>query len=92
MASYVYQCGRCGAWEVSLPMGTAPTTSSCPSCGSPSPRRFTAPMIARTPAAVTRARLGEEASRDQPQVTTSVPDKPARPAPHDPRWSKLPRP
>jgi hypothetical protein len=49
-------------------------------------------MIARTPAAIARARLREDASRDEPQVTTSVPAKPTRPAPHDPRWSKLPRP
>jgi hypothetical protein len=49
-------------------------------------------MIARTSPAVARARLGEEASRDQPQVTTSVPDKPTRPVRRDPRWSTLPRP
>jgi hypothetical protein len=49
-------------------------------------------MIARTPAAIARARLREDASRDEPQVTTSVPAKPTRPAPHDPRWSTLPRP
>lgn len=92
MASYVYQCGRCGPWEVTLRIGTAQSSSPCPGCGAPGPRRYTAPMITRTPASVAGARLGEEASRDQPQVTTSVPDKPARPAPRDPRWSTLPRP
>lgn len=92
MASYVYRCGRCGPWEVQLPIGTAQGTSPCPTCGAPGPRRYTAPMIARTPAAIARARLREDASRDQPQVTTSVPARPARPAPHDPRWSTLPRP
>jgi hypothetical protein len=49
-------------------------------------------MLARTPTAMATARLREEASRDAPQVTTSVPGRPTRPTRTDPRWSTLPRP
>ena len=92
MTSYLFECDRCGPWEARLPMGTAEPTRPCPACGSPGLRRFTAPMLARTSPGFAAARVREEASRDEPQIATSVPAKPARPAPRDPRWSTLPRP
>jgi hypothetical protein len=92
MASYLYECSRCGPWEIRLPIGTAEGGRPCPTCGEPGRRRYTAPMLARTPRRVATARAREEASRDEPKVVTAVPEKARRPARQDPRWSKLPRP
>ena len=92
MAGYLYECGQCGPWEIRRPIGTAETTSPCPECGRPGRRRYTAPLLARTPRNVAAARLREEASADAPEVTTSVPRAVHRPTRRDPRWSALPRP
>jgi putative FmdB family regulatory protein len=92
MATYVYRCPDCGPWDVWLPMGTAGATADCPACGSAAPRQFTPPLLSRTAAPVAAARLREEASRDAPAVTTSVPKAVGRPVPRDPRWQALPRP
>lgn len=92
MAGYLYQCATCGPWEVQRPIGTAESTSSCPVCGAPGRRRYTAPLLGRTPRAVATARSREEASADAPAVTTSLPRTATRPAPRDPRWNALPRP
>jgi putative FmdB family regulatory protein len=92
MAGYVYRCGECGPWEIQRPIGTADSTSSCPVCGATGRRLYTAPLVSRLPQAVATARLQEEASRDAPAVTTSVPRAVGRPARRDPRWSTLPRP
>jgi putative FmdB family regulatory protein len=92
MAGYLYECRDCGVFEVQRPIGTADPTSPCATCGAPAVRRYTAPMLGRAPDAVTRARAQEEASRDAPAVTTSVPPAISRPTPRDPRWSSLPRP
>jgi putative FmdB family regulatory protein len=92
MATYVYRCPDCGPWDVRLPMGTAGAAAACPACGRTAPRQFTPPLLSRTAAPVAAARLREEASRDEPAVTTAIP-KAARPAaPRDPRWRALPRP
>jgi hypothetical protein len=92
MAGYLYECGQDGPWEIQRPIGTAESTSSCPVCGGPGRRRYTAPLLARTPRAVATARQREEASADAPAVTTSVPRAVGRPAQRDPRWNALPRP
>jgi putative FmdB family regulatory protein len=92
MAGYLYRCGQCGPWEVQRPIGTAETTSTCPRCGAAGPRLYTAPLLSRTPQAEAKARSGEEASRDAPAVTTSVPRAVGRPARRDPRWNALPKP
>ena len=92
MAGYLYRCEQCGPWEVQRPIGTADSRDVCPVCGAPGRRVYTPPLLSRTPAAVAGARQREEASRDAPQVTTSLPARPARRAPQDPRWSRLPRP
>jgi putative FmdB family regulatory protein len=92
MATYVYRCPDCGPWDVRLPMGTAGPTVNCPACGTVAARQFTPPLLSRTAAPVAAARLREEASRDAPTVTTSVPRAVSRAAPRDPRWQALPRP
>jgi hypothetical protein len=92
MAGYLYLCGQCGPWEIQRPIGTAESTNPCPVCGRPGRRRYTAPLLARTPTKVAAARLREEASTDAPAITTSVPRAVGRPTHRDPRWSALPRP
>jgi putative FmdB family regulatory protein len=92
MAGYLYECRQCGPWEVRRPIGTAESTAECPRCGASGGRRYTPPLLSRTPRAVSMARGREEASRDAPAVTTSVPRAASRPAPRDPRWNSLPRP
>jgi putative FmdB family regulatory protein len=92
VVSYVYACETCGPWEIRRPIGTAQPVSSCPECGAPGRRRYTAPLLAHTPGPVTAARLREEASGSEPAVTTAVPRAAGRPARRDPRWSALPRP
>jgi len=92
MAGYLYECGQCGPWEVQRPIGTAESTAGCPVCGAPGRRRYTPPLLSRTPRAVTSARQREEASRDAPAVTSGVPRAARRTTPQDPRWSALPRP
>jgi putative FmdB family regulatory protein len=99
MATYGYRCARHGPFEVHRPIGTAPATVSCPSCGGRSTRVFTPPMLGiadrNRVAVIDRA----EASRSEPAVVSAPP--PARrasgghlaPAPRlDPRTRRLPRP
>jgi putative FmdB family regulatory protein len=92
MAGYVYRCAQCGPWELQQPIGTADSTSTCPGCGSLGRRVFTPPLVSRTARPVAAARLREEASRDEPEVTGAVPAQAARRRPLDPRWTTLPRP
>ena len=92
MPTYLYRCPDCGPFEARLPMSAAGATADCPTCGTAAPRRFTPPLLSRTPAPVDAARSREEASRDAPVVTTSLPEAPRRPAPRNPRWQSLPRP
>jgi putative FmdB family regulatory protein len=92
MAGYLYECRECGPWEVRRPIGTAEPTATCPACGALGGRRYTAPLLSRSPKAMSMVRAREEASRDSPAVTTRVPGAVGRPAPRDPRWSALPRP
>lgn len=102
MATYRYRCSADdadGAVEVSRPIGTAPATIACPTCGAPSVRVITAPMLGLADrsrmAVIDRA----EASRSEPDVVSAVPAA-ARAAPRrpptgqrlDPRTRKLPRP
>jgi hypothetical protein len=92
MAGYLYECGQCGSWEIHRPIGTAESTSPCPGCGRPGRRRYTAPLLARTPRNVAAARSREEASADAPAVVSNVPRAVGRPTRRDPRWNNLPRP
>jgi len=92
MATYLYRCECCGPWEVRRPIGTAESAGRCPGCGASGRRVYTAPLLNRAPREVVLARSREEASGDAPEVVTAVPPKPSRPAPWDPRWSRLPRP
>jgi putative FmdB family regulatory protein len=95
MALYAYRCGQDGPVDVRRPIGTAPATVACPTCGDEAERIFTAPMLGfadRTRvAAIDRA----EASRTEPTVVSTLPSRAtraSRPAPLDPRTAGLPRP
>lgn len=92
MVRYEYRCPACGPWTVALPMGAADAHRTCPVCGDPAPRRWSAPLLNRMAPAVARERLREEASRDVPEVVTSVPPAARRRPPSDPRRARLPRP
>ncbi|MCI2238297.1 hypothetical protein MO973_27765 [Paenibacillus sp. TRM 82003] len=73
MAQYEYRCDRDGALEVSRPIGTAPATFECPSCGRPAPRSFTGPMLSFAPRALVRAVDDAERTREAPDVVTAPP-------------------
>ena len=95
MTLYAYRCGEDGPLDVVRPLGTAPPTISCPTCGGAAARVFSAPMLGGTRrdrvAAIDRA----EASRTEPAVVSAPPprtSRPSRPARLDPRTAALPRP
>src|SRR5882724_1054434 len=99
MATYGYRCDLDGPVEVGWPIGTAPATVTCPLCGGPATRIFTAPMLGLANRKVMAMIDHTEASRSEPAVVSSLPSRP-RPgrnrrasAPRlDPRTSRLPRP
>lgn len=56
MAAYDYRCERDGVFELTLPLGTAPTDAPCPECGEDAPRIFSAPLT--TPITLDRSGPG----------------------------------
>jgi putative FmdB family regulatory protein len=93
MATYQYHCTECGPFDVTRPIGQAPPGEPCTRCGDPSRRVFTAPMLARTPAALARALHAQEASAHEPRVVSTVPEGRRTSAPPaDPRHARLPKP
>ncbi|GAA0523799.1 hypothetical protein GCM10011581_49500 [Saccharopolyspora subtropica] len=73
MATYEYDCPRCGRFETRQPMGTAAAARDCPECRGPARRIFSVPHLASTPAPLGAALAREERSRDEPEVVTEVP-------------------
>jgi putative FmdB family regulatory protein len=93
MTEYEYRCPRCGPFTLRRSMGSATSTAVCPACGTDGRRRFSALPLRRVQAALAGALERQEASADHPEVTTTIPPRPARPrAPTDPRHAALPRP
>jgi putative FmdB family regulatory protein len=93
MAIYGYRCPHCADIEVAFPIGTAAASVPCPDCGATSVRVFSAPMLARTPAAVSAQVQRAERSAAEPEVVTSLPRRRATGvvAAH-PATRQLPRP
>jgi putative FmdB family regulatory protein len=91
MALYEYRCPECGPWVVALPMGAAEAARTCPTCGAPSRRRWTAPALNRMDRSLVRHRQREEASGDVPEVVTAVPPAARRRRRVDPRHAALPK-
>jgi putative FmdB family regulatory protein len=93
VTEYEYRCPACGPFAVRRSMGSATPSAPCPACGQDSRRRFSALPVRRVGSALADALRRDEASADHPQVTSTVPPRPARPrAPADPRHAALPRP
>jgi putative FmdB family regulatory protein len=44
MATYDYRCEQDGVFELTMPLGTAPSDAPCPECGEEAPRMFSAPL------------------------------------------------
>ena len=45
MSLYEYRCERDGLFDVARPLGTAPPTFACPTCGRDASRAISAPMV-----------------------------------------------
>lgn len=97
MAIYEYQCDRDGVFEISLPLGTAPQSTTCSVCGSEAKRVLSVPNLRRgSRTAVFAAIDRAEKSRFEPEVVTSLPAAGARhrtpTLPLTPTLARLPRP
>jgi putative FmdB family regulatory protein len=96
VAIYEYRCRRDGTFEVTRPIGTAPTSIACPQCSSNAERVFSSPMVSFAPRALVAALDREEKTRHEPEVVTSLPPAPAHRrtpvAPLTPALRRLPRP
>lgn len=96
MVAYEYRCNQHGLFDVSRPMGDAPTTASCIQCGEHAVRVYSVPMTGRTPAHISAVIDRAERSRDEPEVVTQLPPRRMRlrtpMAPVNPAIRKLPRP
>jgi putative FmdB family regulatory protein len=96
MAIYEYRCDEDGAFDVTLPVGTAPQATVCPLCESEARRVFSKPMLMSLPRAVVAAVDHAERSRTEPDVVTSLPAMGARRRtpllPLTPTLRQLPRP
>lgn len=95
MAVYTYRCDFDGCADVRLPIGTAPAAGTCPRCGGPTARVFTAPMLGLAD----RGRMAvidhAEASKYEPQVVSApigARRKRTPMAPPNPAFRGLPRP
>ncbi|WP_226369404.1 zinc ribbon domain-containing protein [Pseudonocardia alni] len=94
VALYVYRCGADGPVEERHPIGSAPATARCPTCGEQSPRVITAPMLGLAD----RGRMAlidrTTATAHEPQVVSAPPPRPLRPGgpPLHPATRGLPRP
>ena len=95
VALYEYRCEQDGVFEVSRPIGTAPTSVTCSVCGSEARRILSLPTIkSGTRAAWTAAVDRADKSRYEPEVVTSLPPSgaPRRTVPLTPKLRGLPRP
>jgi putative FmdB family regulatory protein len=93
VTEYEYRCPGCGPFTVRRSMGSATPSTPCPACGQDSRRRFSALPVRRVGSALADALRRDEASADHPEVTSTIPPRPARRrAPADPRHAALPRP
>lgn len=85
MATYTFRCRDCESFDVLQPMSSVQPTHTCPSCGAPAARVFTAPHLVTAPRGLHQAAEASEASAEAPQVVRSIPD--GAPRPRKPRWS-----
>lgn len=97
MAIYEYRCALDGVFEITRPLGTAPESVRCSTCGSEARRIISMPtVISGTRSAWSTAIEHAEKSRYEPDVVTSLPASGARRRtpvlPLTPTLRRLPRP
>lgn len=95
MATYEYRCSDGSRFEASHPIGEAPDTLSCPLCGEPSSRVFSAPHLSRAGSPAFRLIESADRSSSEPEVVNSrIPGTPRRAQPYtsNPLHRRLPRP
>jgi putative FmdB family regulatory protein len=96
VAIYEYRCESDGPFEVTLPIGTAPSSIACPSCANEAERVFSSPMVSFAPRELVAALEHQEKTKTEPDVVTSIPRRPKHDrtpmAPLTPTLRKLPRP
>ena len=97
MAVYEYRCEHDGRFDIMRPLGTAPTSATCPECGGEANRVFSKPMLKSSmPRELVSAIDHAEKTRDEPDIVTSLPRAGARRRtpvlPLTPTLRRLPRP
>ncbi|HET9349557.1 MAG TPA: zinc ribbon domain-containing protein [Arthrobacter sp.] len=95
MAIYEYLCSDSTRFEASHPIGDAPDTLPCPSCGEPSRRLISVPHLSKTGSPAFRLIDSTQRSAAEPEVVTSqIPGTPRRVQQYssNPLHRKLPRP
>lgn len=113
MALFSYRCQRVDArehhddpdgddghvvvFDLTFPIGQAPNSTECPSCGSDAVRVFTPPRLSLVHRGALAALDRAERSRSEPDVVSALPAGPGRrraapPRASDPRLRALPRP
>lgn len=96
MALYEYRCDQDGVFDITRPLGTAPTSIACPVCSADARRVFSKPMLMSVPRELVAAIDHAEKTRERPDIVTSLP--PASPRkrtpvlPLTPKLRRLPRP
>jgi putative FmdB family regulatory protein len=96
VAPYEYRCDQDGVFEITRPLGTAPTSITCPVCRNEARRVFSKPMLMSAQREVVAAIDHAEKTRDEPDIVTSLPPTGARKRtpvlPLTPTLRRLPRP
>jgi putative FmdB family regulatory protein len=96
VALYEYRCEQDGVFDITRPLGTAPSSIKCPVCKNEASRVFSKPMLMSTPRELAAAIDHAEKTRDEPDIVTSLPPTGARKRtpvlPLTPTLRHLPRP
>ena len=96
MAIYEYRCEADGPFDVTLPIGTAPSSIACPACAGEAGRVYSNPMVSFAPRPLVAALEHEEKTRYEPDIVTQLPatgrKKVTPMARMTPQLAKLPRP
>lgn len=84
MATFAYRCTAttCPStaqsdpgFDATFPIGTAPATLACPTCGTDAVRVFTPPRLALTPRGLTAALDAAQRWRVEPEVVAGPPPR-----------------
>ena len=96
MAIYEYRCDVDGPFDVTWPIGTAPSSIASPACAGEAGRVYSNPMVSFAPRPLVAALEHEEKTRYSPDIVTQLPPAQGKKrtpmAPLTPQLTKLPRP